>query len=163
MVDHFPIQGTWVWSLVEDLRSHMPWGNTACTPQRAGTAKKKTKIDIRSNWTPIYVPQFNLFFLNKIRKLFLWTKLDKNAVSFVNLDISEPFVKPPRRYLIISKIPFSANWNYTLQQLCPPPCPIPVTDWAAGSSCLSWYIYFYHICSLRQRIFSFTCLILGSY
>ena len=60
-VDHFPMQGTWVWSLVEEVRSHKPRGNSACAPQRAGTAEKK-KIDIRSNWILIYVPQFDFFF-----------------------------------------------------------------------------------------------------
>ena len=28
-----PMQGTWVWSLVRELRSHMPQGNKACVQQ----------------------------------------------------------------------------------------------------------------------------------
>ena len=28
-----PMQGTWVRSLVGELRSHIPWGNEACQPQ----------------------------------------------------------------------------------------------------------------------------------
>ena len=56
---HLPMQGTWVRSLVGELRSHMPWGNEAhmspllsphalepaCHNERSCVKKKKKKKD----------------------------------------------------------------------------------------------------------------------
>ena len=42
--DHLPIQETWVWSLVLEVRSHMPWGNWACMQQPRPSIAKNYKI-----------------------------------------------------------------------------------------------------------------------
>ena len=158
-VDHFPLQGTWVWSLVEEVRSRKPWGNSACAPQRAGTAQKKKKNRHQVQLNSDLCSSVWFFFLNKIRKLFLWTKRDKNAVSFVNLDISEPFVKPHRRYLIISLVLIGITPCSSSALLLAP------SQWLTGQqgAHVSVGTYIFTIFAHYLRVFFHLLLILGSY
>ena len=65
---HFPMQRTRVWSLVRELRSHMPRSNWAHTPQLRPNTAKQTKSKAKKEQVEWWTPHLTMNFLGLIPK-----------------------------------------------------------------------------------------------
>ena len=94
------MQGTWVWSLVRELRSHMPWGNQACTPQLPSPHASAREKPVHGN-KGVRIPQLTPDTAKQIKKDFL---KKKNFLVMKKLVLPQAgWPRPPDANLPITK------------------------------------------------------------
>ena len=108
---HLPLQGTQVWSLVRELRFHMPLGNYTWMPQLLSTSTSEpmhhNKEPECHNWDPVAVQSLSRVLLFAT----LWAATAQLSLSFITsrslLRLMCIELMMPSNHLILSSCPQS--------------------------------------------------------